>query len=283
MRTRRGARRGSLYAFALLLAGTALATAFDTPDGRTGTKAPLAQTEPVAETRRAVGAYRDGRKIDAADIFAQAAARGHVPAQWKLARMLAEGDGIEPDVARAAALYTAIAERFADRDPGLRIVPFVAYATREAGRMQLEGDAGPRAIKVARRHLWRAATTYRDAQARYLLGRSLLNVDHGAPQPETALAWLHSAVARGHAGAGVMLGEMQIAGRGTKRDPIAGLLAMARGVERAEQGERASLALRFQAARASVDDAYRVGIDAEMARLGLTAAGEPVMNAEAGE
>ena len=277
MRTRR-----AFYALTLLLAGTALAPAFDRPT-EPAEPVPQAHADSIAQTRAALGAYRDGRKVDAASIFARAAARGHVPAQWKLARMLATGDGVEVDVARAASLYTAIADRFAHRDPALRIVPFVADATREAGRMQLAGEAGPRAIVAARRHLWRAATTYRDAEARYLLGRSLLNVEHGVPQPEVAFAWLRSAVARGHAAAGVALGELLIAGRGTPRDEAAGLLAMARAVERASEDQRASLALRFQAARAEVDEAYRVGIDAEIARLGLTAAVAPVMNAEVGE
>lgn len=271
--------RKPLVALALLLAGTAYA--FDGTAQKAAEPVPQVHADSLAETRAALGAYRAGRKQEAATIFALAAARGHVPAQWKLARMFATGDGVEADPVRAAALYGKIARRFADRDPALRLVPFVADATREAGRMQIEGQAGPRNVRVARRHLWRAATTYRDAEARYLLGRSLLNPEHGRVQAEAAAAWLRSAVALGHAEAGIVFGELQIAGLGTKSDPVAGLLAMARAVERAGEGERATLALRFQSALAKSTEAARVGAEAEIARLNLTVATAPVMEADA--
>lgn len=277
MRTRR-----ALYALALLLAGTALAPAFDRSDLNRAPVAkpvPQAHAESIAETRRALGAYRDGRKVEAADIFAAAAARGHLPAQWKLARMLATGDGVEVDPVRATALFAAIADRYAHRDPALRDVPFVADATREAGRMQLAGHGGPRDVRAARRHLWRAATTYRDAEARYLLGLSMLDEAHGRIQPEVAYGWLRSAVALGHPAAAVRMGEMQVAGLGTKANAMAGLLLMARGVERAKAADRPSLALRFQAVRADMDEAVQTGIDAELARLDLGAAMQPVMTA----
>ena len=277
MRTRR-----ALYALALLLAGTALAPAFDEGGGAASSAekpVPQAHADSIAETRRALGFYRDGRKVEAADIFAAAAARGHVPAQWKLARMLATGDGIEPDLPRAVALYTAIAERFAYRDPALRAVPFVADATREAGRMQLAGHAGPRDVRAARRHLWRAATTYRDAEARYLLGLSLLDEAHGSPQPVTAYGWLRAATALGHPAAAVRMGEMLAAGEGTKADPVAGLILMARGVERAKEADRPTLALRFQTVRADMDEAVRAGVDAQLLALNLSAAAQPVLTA----
>ena len=276
-------------ALVLALAGAGATVALDPPVARSGAAERVIgdyavrprRTDARAReiVRDAVRAERKGDATEAARLFAAAAARAHVPAEWKFARMLERGEGVEPDARAALAYHRRIADRYADTDPDLALVPFVADATRETGRAFLDGEAGgiARDLHVARRYLRRAANLYADAEAQFLLARTW-STDEGA-DPRRAAGWLARAADRGHVLARATLGEMMVRGGGVAIDPVPGLAMMAQAVEDAPPHLRATLALQFQTVLTEADEDVRETALAQLRALHLSAALQPVMAA----
>src|SRR5262249_4144996 len=83
--------------------------------------------------------YMAGDKVDAARAFAYAASQGHAMSSWKLARMYAEGDGLQRDDLKAFEYYSKIADEDMDEAPGSPNARFVSNAYVALGNYFLDG------------------------------------------------------------------------------------------------------------------------------------------------
>ena len=79
----------------LLSLGCVTAQAFD------GTKTPADDPSPMQAFRNGTKAYKAGDLAGASQALEFAASKGHALAQWKLARMYSEGDGVPRDDKKA--------------------------------------------------------------------------------------------------------------------------------------------------------------------------------------
>src|SRR5258708_6644633 len=76
--------------------------------------APAAPITPIEALRSGTRALKDGHKEKALVSLEYAAEQGVIAAQWKLARMYAEGDGVEQSDLRAFEYFSRIADAHAD-------------------------------------------------------------------------------------------------------------------------------------------------------------------------
>ena len=94
-------------------AGGALAIDEKLFDDKTGVKA---QSNPWEVFQFGYSAYKSGHKDQAAEAYRYAAENGQIGASWKLARMYAEGDGVDRNDYEAFKFFTEIAEQ--EVEPG---------------------------------------------------------------------------------------------------------------------------------------------------------------------
>jgi TPR repeat protein len=100
--------------------------------------------------------------------------QGYLPAQWKLGRMYAAGDGVPKDDQRAFTYFSQIANTHPDEPPGTVRATMVADAFVALGHYYLKGipntTVAPDAVR-ARDMFTYAASYFGDADAQYQLGR----------------------------------------------------------------------------------------------------------------
>src|ERR1035438_4279011 len=162
-----------------------------------GTKATNAMA--AAPPLTAMEAFRSGaqwlkagEKAKAIHSLEYAAEKGHPLAQWKLARMYAEGDGVTQDDFKAFEYFRGIADSHAEDNPDTPQARFVANAFVALGNYYLDGipkTAIKRDPDRAREMFAYAASYFRDSQAQYYLARLYLD-GVGAPHdPRQAARW----------------------------------------------------------------------------------------------
>lgn len=215
-----------------LLASLAPAFALD------GTPAPA--DEPVAASaasgryaspqqafRRGVEAYRSGAVEESLPALRYAAEAGHPLAQWKLAKMYAEGDGVPHDDFKAYQYYSRVVENFDEDRLQPRDRAFVSNAFVAVGVYSLKGigarlKADPqRAFDMFRF----AATSFGDANAQYHLARMLLDGQGVAKNPQQAARWLSLAAEKRHVPSQALLGRLLFNGQqGVPRQRARGLM-----------------------------------------------------------
>jgi uncharacterized protein len=193
--------------------------------------APSAPITPFEAFRSGQQALRAGERAKAVTALEYAADQGLLVAQWKLARMYAEGEGVEQSDLRAFEYYSRIADMHADDSPGTQQARFVALAFVALGHYYREGipDSTVRPDLPRARHMYSYAASYfGDAEAQYYLARMYLDGSGVQKDPRQAARWLNAAANKGQYQAQALLGRMLFKGEaGVPRQPARGLMWIA--------------------------------------------------------
>ena len=196
------------------------APAFVSPGAATGFETP------AAAFRAGAKACYAGDKGAAYAPLAAAAESGHVPAQWKLGRMHAEGDGVAANQLEAFRYFGRIADRHADADPQSPHAPFIASAFVALGAYYRDGipdtEIKPDVARAVSLFTY-AASYFGDGDAQYELGRLYLEGEAVARDLMRAARWLTLAARKNHRGAQATLGDLLFRGEGTLRHVTRGL------------------------------------------------------------
>jgi uncharacterized protein len=161
-------------------------------------------------------------KTSALTALQYAAEQGQLAAEWKLARMYADGDGVPRDDLRAFSYFSQIANSHPDEAPGTLQARFVANAFVALGRYYLTGIPNSKiaADRARARDMFDYAATYfGDADAQYELGR--LYLTGGPSHPLQAARWLQLAATKGQCRAEVALADMLFQGQVVPRQAAA--------------------------------------------------------------
>lgn len=195
----------------------ALTSAFEGSDSARVEGAPL---RTFATPRAALGAglddFRSGDAASAIEALKYAAAGGELLAQWKLAKIYANGDGVPRDDVKAYDLFSQIVTNYDEDDPNRRDLAIVSSAFVALGVYNLNGIAGSKIVADPQRaiELFQfAATNFGDPNAQYNLARMHLDGAGVKKDSREALRWLFLAADKGHVEAQALLGQMLFAGR----------------------------------------------------------------------
>ncbi len=193
-----------------------------------GTKTPADDPTPMQAFRNGTQAYKAGDLSGASQMLEFAASKGHALAQWKLARMYSEGDGVPHDDLKAFQYYQAIVDAHGEDSPDTPQARFVSSAIVALGSYYLSGIPNSR-VQPNPRHanemFQYAATYFGDSDAQYNLGRIYL--DGNAAQdrdPMMAARWLRLAADKGHHPAQAVLGHVLFSGDDMPRQAARGLM-----------------------------------------------------------
>ncbi|ESR23534.1 tetratricopeptide repeat protein [Lutibaculum baratangense] len=185
--------------------------------------------------------YHSGDYASAFDAFTVAAEKGHAVAQWKLAKMYAEGEGVKEDDFKAFQIFSSIADAHADDDPFAPVSSVVADAFVRIASYYRTGIATAgiqpdmtRALGLLRH----AALYFGDAEAQYEVGRMYLNGEGVGANPAQAARWLDLAARKNHVAAQATLGDMLVYGHGVPPMPERGYAWLLVAKERAAPAER---------------------------------------------
>jgi hypothetical protein len=189
--------------------------------------APTVPNTPFEAFRSGARALQAGEKEKALVSLEYAADQGVVPAQWKLGRMYAEGQGVPRSDIKAFEFFSRIADDHPDDVPGTPQARYVSNAFVALGHYYTTGISNSH-VKPdlgRARHLYsHAAYYFGDADGQYHLARMML--DNGPfHDPKQAARWLHSAANKGQYQAQALLGRMLFRGEaGLPRQPARGLM-----------------------------------------------------------
>lgn len=204
----------------------------DSADGPPSTadlaKAPLEALNSVVDaTRNAIRSYLAGNKDEAVKSLEFAADQGHAPAQWKLARMYAEGDGVPRDDVRAFETFSKVCDRHADEAPDSPTAPFVSNAFVALGSYYLNGipNSSVKANPARAREMFTYSASYfGDAQAQLILARLYLEGIGGAKDMKQAVRWLNLSAEKGNRIAQAQLGQLLFSGEAGMKQRARGLM-----------------------------------------------------------
>lgn len=224
-----------ILVFAVILVAAAPAKALD--PSRSGDSA----INPSETFRLGAQYYHKGDYAQAFDAFTRAAEQGHAIAQWKLAKMYADGEGVEEDDYKAFQLFSRIADSHADDDPFAPVSSVVAdafvriadYYRTGITSVGMKPDFG-RALGLLRH----AALYFGDADAQYEVGRMYLDGEGVPPNPAQAARWLEMAAQKNHVAAQATLGDMLVSGHGVPKMPERGYMWLSVAKERATPAQR---------------------------------------------
>jgi hypothetical protein len=204
---------------------------------KTSAVAPSVQS--LATTLTPVQAFRAGtehlRAGDNEKALAElryAAEQGHPLAQWRLARMYADGEGVKRDDAVAFGYFSRIASEYAETAPWTPHAAFVANAYVSLGSYYLRGiPDSPVHADAARAYglFSYAASYFGDADAQYRLARLYIE-GQGAPKDmRQGARWLGLAAQKGQYQAQALLGHLLFRGEGVPQDRARGLMWLTLG------------------------------------------------------
>jgi TPR repeat protein len=193
-----------------------------------GTKTDPDDPSPVEAFKSAAKALKAGDMASASRALEFAAGKGHALAQWKLARMYAEGEGVPQDDLKAFEYYQAIANAYADESPDAPQARVVSSAFVALGSYYLNGipnsDIHPDPVRAADMFQY-AASYFGDSDAQYNLGRLVLSGADGVPKnPLVAARWFHLSAKKGHHQAQALLGQLLFVGQDVPRQAARGLM-----------------------------------------------------------
>lgn len=196
-----------------------------------------AQSNPWAVFQFGFTAYKSGHKDQAVEAYRYAAENGQIGATWKLARMYAEGDGVDRNDYEAFKFFSEIADQ--DVEPGSPEESYMSDALVALGSYWKRGIPGS-PIKAnpvaAQEYYMRAAANYRNPNAQFEMGIMFLNGDGGMKASvRQAGRWLQLAAQKGHAGAQATLGNLLF----QSGKVVRGLAMMTAALERAGPGDKA--------------------------------------------
>ncbi len=222
---RRDARRRAIFSAAfgalctaiLVTTFSAPAPALDSADQRM--TSPTAQLpmfkDPQSALRAGIESYHAGARGASVEALRYAADSGESLAQWKLAKMYADGDGVARDDSKAFDYFSKIIEHFTDDDPdpGLRSAASSAFVA--VGLYLREGIASAKVPADPERafDLFRyAATFFRNADAQYNVARMYLDGNGVKKDVRQGVSWLDLAARKGHVQAQALLGQLMFTG-----------------------------------------------------------------------
>jgi TPR repeat protein len=187
-------------------------------------------SSPWAVFKFGFSAYKSGHKEQAVQAYKYAAENGQIGAQWKLARMYAEGDGVGRDDYQAYQFFLEIARQ--EVEPGSPEDTYISDALVALGRYLKSGIPGSPVdadLSAANDYYMRAAATYRNPDAQFEVGKAYLKGEGMRANVRQAGRWLQLAAEKGHAGAQATLGNLLFhSGKVTR-----GLAMMTAALERA--------------------------------------------------
>jgi uncharacterized protein len=187
-------------------------------------------SSPWAVFKFGFSAYKSGHKDQAVEAYRYAAEKGQIGAQWKLARMYAEGDGVGQDDYQAFRFFSEIARQ--EIEPGSPEDTYIADALMAiAGYLRRGIPGSPVAADpaAASDYYMRAAATYRNPDAQFEVGKMYLKGDGVRANVRQAGRWLQLAAEKGHAGAQATLGNLLF----HSGKAVRGLAMMTAALERA--------------------------------------------------
>lgn len=182
-----------------------------------------------------ISAYKNGDKDQAIKALRYAADLGHPGANWKLARMYANGDGVVENNYEAYQFFVRIVQEGAE--PGSADESYLSDALVEVAAYLSTGipNSPVRQDKARARSLYlQAATSFGNPEAQYRLGRMLLNGEGGEKNPVQAARWFQLSAKKGNAAAQAMLGNMLFQAGKT----VQGLAMMTAAYERANSNDQ---------------------------------------------
>jgi hypothetical protein len=201
----------------LLMAFAVPAPALDGADQRL--TSPTAQLpmfkDPRAALRAGLESYHAGNASNSIEALRYAADGGESLAQWRLARMYAEGDGVARDDRKAFDYFSKIVEHFVDDDPDPGMRSMASNAFVSVGQYLRAGIASAKLVPDPERafDLFRyAATFFRNADAQYNVARMYLDGVGVKKDPRQGMNWLDLAARKGHPQAQALLGQMMFDG-----------------------------------------------------------------------
>ncbi|MGH6936774.1 MAG: tetratricopeptide repeat protein [Methylocella sp.] len=192
--------------------------AFEATDDAAVEKAPL-QTfaTPRAALQAGLEGFHSGNATSAIEALKYAAARGELLAQWKLAKLYADGDdGVPRNDIRAYDYFSQIVKNYDEDDPNRRDLAIVSSALVSLGVYNLNGIASSEVRPDPQRALQMfrfAAATFGDANAQYNLARMILDGAGVDKDGREAIRWLFLAAEKGHLQAEALLGQTLFTGR----------------------------------------------------------------------
>ena len=192
-------------------------------------------SSPWAVFKFGFSAYKSGHKDQAVEAYRYAAENGQIGAQWKLARMYAEGDGVGRDDYQAFQFFSEIVRQ--EIEPGSPEDTYISDALVALGRYLSNGIPGSPVTAdpaAASDYYMRAAATYRNPDAQFEVGKMYLKGDGVRVNVRQAGRWLQLAAGKGHAGAQATLGNLLFhSGKVTR-----GLAMMTAALERAKVSDQ---------------------------------------------
>jgi hypothetical protein len=231
---------------AVLMLGAALvavvpASAFDgSPVNQRDASIPLVPGQPGTSSKSVAAAAQGGDSFKALEYAADI--DGYAPAQWKLGRMYAAGEGgLARNDLRAFEYFSRIAREHAQDSPLVPQSAVVANAFVALARYYLSGIPGSEVKQDpdrAREMLYYAASYFGSADAQYDLGRLYLKSPNATPNDFTYGArWLGLAAQKGQHQAQALLGQMLFNGDRLPPQRARGLMWMALASEAATPDE----------------------------------------------
>src|SRR6202011_5203169 len=204
-----------LFGLAACLPGSRIG-AFEATDGAAVEKAPLRTfTTPRAALQAGLEGFRSGNAPSAIEALKYAAAGGELLAQWKLAKIYANGDGVPRDDIKAYDYFSQIVTNYDEDDPNRRDLAIVSSAFVAIGIYNL-GIANTKVHPDPKRAIQMfqfAATNFGDADAQYNLARMHLDGAGVDKDGREAIRWLFLAAHKGHPQAQALLGQPLFTGR----------------------------------------------------------------------
>jgi TPR repeat protein len=193
------------------------------------------QSSPWAVFQFGYSAYKNGHKDQAVEAYRYAAEKGQIGATWKLARMYAEGDGVDRNDYEAFKFFSEIASQ--DIEPGSPEESYMSDALVALGSYLKNGipgtpvEANPAA---AQQYYMRAAANYRNPNAQFEMGKMFLDGDGVKRSVRQAGRWFQLAAEKGHAGAQATLGNLLF----QSGKVVRGLAMMTAALERAAPADK---------------------------------------------
>jgi TPR repeat protein len=213
----------------------------------------------------AYDAFRTGAKsLKSGDVeggleaLRYAAEKDFAPAQWKLGRMYADGEGVARNDLKAFEYFSRVADNHADDNPDIPQARFVANAFVALGHYYLVGI--PRAVERdperAREMFNYAASYFRDPDAQYYLARLYLDGVGTPRDPRLAARWFGLSAHKGQCAAQAMLGAMLFTGDVIPRQAARGLMWLTIAKDSARAADQAWIGKLYDSAfsQASEDE-----------------------------
>ena len=218
-------------------------------------------SSPFALFKFGFSAYKNGHKDEAVKALRFAAEKGHQGANWKLARMYAEGDGVKRDDRKAFEYFNKLALENADESPIGPHARFVSSAFVAVGNYYLSGipntEVKPDKERAYEMYSY-AASYFGDPDAQYRLARFYLGVDGSPKDARQAARWLGLAAQKGQYQAQALLGHMLLTGEGgLPRQAARGLMWLTLAHEAMTGSGDAWIAQYYEAAVAQTNEDER--------------------------